>query len=525
MSRSQSTLPVSLLVLFALTSAAEAAGYSGLIKEFDAEKRTITIYIESRDLTKKLTIPTSASVTIDGKPGKLEDIQTGWQGSAFTTGGTTSVRRLSVRSEAPKPRPKPEPKPRPKEEPDPVRTEPAPKRTSASSTASWPQLRGPERNGQSSEQGLKWNWGAQGPAALWSQKGLGEGYSSVAVADGKVFTMGTDGGREVVLAMNLADGQPLWSTPVGSIFRNGQGNGPRGTPTIDGNRVYALGGNGDLVCLDSENGRSIWSKNVLREFGGRNIQWGISESVLIDGDKLICTPGGQRGTMVALNKQNGNVIWTCQVPGNPQASYSSAIAMEVGGVPQYVNMVHDRLIGVHAETGKLLWEDRNAVNSTANCSTPLAFNDAVFYATGYNTGGSLVSLSSSGDATTAKHKYHTDDMKNHHGGMVIVGDFLYGCSDPGFLICLDVDSGQEKWRSRNPGKGSIAYADGYLIVRNEKGPVTLVAANPERYEQIAQFETPQNLRSQRPQWAYPVVADGKLFLRDQDVLLVYDLSK
>lgn len=518
MTRAQKLLSLSLICVFCLHSNAQAAGYSGEIKEIDASKRTITIFVASLDASKTLDISTSVSVTIDGKPGKLEDIKSGYQASATTTGD--SVTRLRVRTkEIPKPTPKP------KSEPDPAPdsgTTAAP--VASNSEASWPQILGPNRNGQSPETGLNWNWGSNGPDSLWYRSGLGEGYSSVAIADGKVFTLGTDGTREAAFALNLSDGEPLWKLPFGSIFNDGTGNGPRGTPTIDGKLLYALGGNGDLASISIETGKGIWSKNILRDFGGSNITWGISESVLIDGDKLICTPGGSRGTMVALNKKTGNVLWTCQAPGNPQAAYSSAIAVEIDGVRQYVNMVHDRLIGVHAETGKLLWEDRKAVNGTANCSTPLQFENSVFYATGYSTGGSLVKLTSQNKSTTAENVYHTRDMKNHHGGMVIVGDYLYGCSDPGMLVCLEVATGKVQWQSRAPGKGSITYADGHLIVRNEQGPITLVAANPDKYEQLAKFETPEQFRSNRTKWSYPVVADRKLFLRDQDTLLVYDLS-
>jgi outer membrane protein assembly factor BamB len=516
-------LSLSLLFSCLSTTSLQAAGYSGEIKAIDATKRTITIYVASLEESKSLQLAASVSVTIDGKPGSLEEIQPGHQASATTLGTSTSVTRLRVRTQPiPKPTPKPEPTPETGSTPD-----PSPRRAADRSTEPdgyWPQILGPARDGQSSETGLNWNWGSDGPKPLWYRSGLGEGFSSVAIAGDKVFTMGTQGNRETVVALDLAGGEIAWTLPTGDKYNEGQGNGPRATPTIDEKMLYALGANGDLACVSIDNGRGVWAKNILREFGGSNITWGISESVLIDGDKLICTPGGSRGTMVALDKRNGNVLWSCQAPGNPPAAYSSAIAVEIDGVPQYVNMVHDRIIGVHAETGRLMWEDRSAVNGTANCSTPLRFGDSIFYSTGYSTGGALVKLTSRSQSTVAEPVYHTREMKNHHGGMVIVGDVLYGCSDPGLLVCLDVATGKVRWQSREPGKGSITYADGHLIVRNEQGPITLVSANPDKYERRAKFETPEQFRSNRMKWSYPVVADRKLFLRDQDTLLVYDLS-
>ena len=398
---------MALLFSFIFPSLSDAAVYSGVVKQFDAKSGSLTISIPVRSFTKQLTISPSASIQIDGKPATLEDIRIGYTGTVSTTG--TQITRVSLKTSASPAKPKPMPKPKPSSTPDP---EPEEEKTSAAENTSavWPQLRGPNRDGISTESGLNWDWASQGPKPLWSQKGFGEGYSSVSVAGGKVYTMGTQGNREAVFAVSLTDGKAIWATPIGNKRGDGMGGGPRATPTIDGEVVYALSANGDLSCMTTAGG-GVWAKNILQEFGGGNITWGISESVLIDGEKLICTPGGQRGTMVALNKRTGKTLWTCQAPGNPQAGYSSAIVIEVGGVKQYVNMVHDRIFGVHAETGEYLWEDKNAVNGTANCSSPIQFADSVFYATGYGTGGSLVSLESSGNKIEATHRYHTRDMK------------------------------------------------------------------------------------------------------------------
>jgi len=518
-SSARCVVPVLLVSLLAVSDAS-AAVYSGIIKEFDAQKRTLTVSIPSRSFSKALSISSSVSITIDGKPAKLEDVKAGDSGTVSTSG--TQVTRISVKTSASPAKPKPAPKPKPMNEPEPE-PEPSESLKTVTTEAIWPQFRGPARDGNSTEKDLNWTWP---PKPLWSQKGLGEGYASVSVgAEGKVFTMGTQGNTACVFAMNLSDGQALWGTAIGNKRDDGMGGGPRSTPSIDGEVIYALSSNGDLACLTAGEGGVIWNKNILREFGGKNITWGISESVLVDGEKLICTPGGQRGTMVALNKRTGQTLWTCQAPGNPQAGYSSAIVVDIDGVRQYVNMVHDRIFGVHAETGEYLWDDRRAVNDTANCSAPVHYLENIFYATGYNTGGSLVNLKNSGNKIIAEHKYHTRDMQNHHGGMVLVDGYLYGSSDPGVFTCLNPHTGEVQWRDRGPGKGSVTYVDGHLIVRNEDGPVTLLKANPKEYQEVGQFQPPQEFRSERKQWAYPVVADKKLFLRDQDVLLVYDLSE
>ena len=335
--------------------------------------------------------------------------------------------------------------------------------------------------------------------------------------------MGTQGDREMVFAMDLETGKPEWATPTGgNAFKDGQGNGPRGTPTIDGNELYALGAGGDLVCLNAENGTVRWSKNILREFGGNNITWGISESVLIDGENLICTPGGRQGTVVALNKNTGNPVWRSNIPGNPAAGYASPIAIDVDGVRQYAVFTSRGLAGIRARDGEPLWGDDSASNGTANCSTALFDDDHVFYASGYGTGGSLVKLSTAGSTTKADRVYHSDDMKNHHGGMVELDGNLYGSNDPGILTCLDFKTGNVKWRDRSVGKGSLTYADGHLYVRSEGGPVALIEAKPDGYSEKGRFDQPQ--RSNKPAWAHPVVADGKLFLRDLDILLVYDVK-
>jgi len=393
--------------------------------------------------------------------------------------------------------------------------------TTASAGGEWNQFRGPNRDNLSPETGLLSSWPDSGPELSWTARGIGEGYSAVSISNGRAYTMGNIGREEKVICLDLATGREIWSVTNGEAFRDGQGNGPRGTPSVVGGKVYSLGGNGDLSCLDAETGSVVWRKNILRDFDGRNIGWGISESVLVDGDKLICSPGGRRATIVALNRNTGNVTWTASVPTSPQAAYSSPIAIEVGGVRQYVNYTHAGVVGVRASDGRVMWGQRESSNGTANCSTPIFYEGNIFTASGYGTGGAMFRLQSRGGQTSSQVAYETKDMKNHHGGMVAVDGYLYGSNDPGVLTCIELRTNRVAWQNRSVGKGAVSYADGHLYVRSEGGPVALVEATPRGYNEKGRFNQPQ--RSGRPSWSHPVIANGKLFLRDMDNLLAYDI--
>ncbi len=518
------------LVILGLSVSLSGAGIIGGTVE-SIRGRTLVVKT-SAETSLELEVGPGAQVTLDRKSADFSKIKPGSQVTIFTD-SRDRVRKVNVRTAKTQPNTSRRPSTRSRtSEPD-SPGKPFPKRGSPSVRSAgtpatddksniWPGFRGSNRNNVSTETGLLQEWPAGGPRLLWSQKSLGAGYSGVAVAHGVVVTMGNQGNVEAVLAMDLRTGRPLWKAENGPIYRDGQGDGPRGTPTIDGQRVYALGANGNLLCAELKTGRRLWQKNILQEFGGRNIQWGISESVLIDGDRLICTPGGSQATMAALNKTNGAVIWRSVVPGNPRAAYASAIRCEVGGVPQYVNFTSQGVIGVAATDGRFLWADDSSSNGTANCSTPLFWKDHIFSASNYGTGGTLLRLASQQGATVATQVFHTDKMKNHHGGMVIVDGHLYGSNDPGILTCIELPSGKIQWENRSVGKGSIIYADGNLILRSENGPIALVAASPQGYQEKSRFDQPQ--RSNHRSWSHPVVADGKLFLRDMDVLLVYDLK-
>jgi outer membrane protein assembly factor BamB len=260
---------------------------------------------------------------------------------------------------------------------------------------------------------------------------------------------------------------------------------------------------------------------VLREFKGLIPNWGICESVLVDQNRLICTPGGDEGTVVALEAETGKPIWAARVSETDRAGYASAAVAEVGGVRQYVVFTSRGTVGVRADDGRDLWRDDSAANGTANCSSPLVAGDLVFTSSGYGTGGSLVKLAAGSSGVTAKRVYHTNELKSHHGEMVIVDGLIFGSNDPGVFTCLELATGKLKWRSREPGKGSVTFADNRLYIRTEGGTMALVEASGQAYKELGRFDEPH--RSSSSAWPHPVVASGRLFLRDQDRLLCYDV--
>jgi outer membrane protein assembly factor BamB len=389
----------------------------------------------------------------------------------------------------------------------------------------WPQWRGVHRTAKSEETGLLKEWPKEGPPLAWKATGLGDGYSEVSVAKGRIFTMGErrdpkDPKAQVetfVIALDEAKGKEIWATRIGD--RHGDG-GPRSTPTVDGDRVYALSPQGDLLCLDAATGKKRWGKNLPKDFGGSVGGWRYCESVLIDGDRLICTPGGKDATLVALNKKTGETVWKSKVPDGDRAEYSSVVIADVDGQKQYLQFLQSGVVGIKAADGKYLWRYGHPANGTANCSTPIYHDGRVFAASAYGTGGGLAHLTRDGDKTTAKEAYFKKEMENHHGGMVLVDGYLYG-EGGGRLYCIEFKSGKVMWQDGKPGKGSIAYADGRLYYRNEGGPVTLVEANPKKYVERGRFDPP---KGGNPAWQHPVIANGKLYIRHADLLLCYDVK-
>ncbi len=396
------------------------------------------------------------------------------------------------------------------------------------SQGEWPQWRGPKRDGLCPEKGLLKEWKGDGPQLLWQAKGLGKGFSSVAIAGGRIYTMGQRKSEAYLLALDLKDGKVEWTAKVG-------GGEPNCTPTVDGGRVHAIGRDGDIVCCDTAGGKEVWRKNFGKDFGGKMMSgWGYSESPLVDGEHLVCTPGGKDAMIVALEKETGTLVWKAAMPdelgsrGQDGAGYSSIVVSEACGVRQYIQLAGRGIVSVAARDGKFLWGYNRIANDTANIPTPIVKGDYVFCSSGYGAGAALLKLVKDKDGLKAEEVYFlpSKEMQNHHGGMVLVGDHIY-CGhgqNEGFPLSIEMKTGKVAWKpGRGPGEGSAAvlYADGRLYFRYQNGVMALIEANPQEYVLKGTFKIASHLGES---WPHPVISGGRLYLRDQDVLLCYGLK-
>jgi len=384
----------------------------------------------------------------------------------------------------------------------------------------WPQWRGPRRDGLSRETGLLKKWPEDGPKRLWTARGLGIGFSSMAVANSMIFTAGDKEGKTFLTALDL-DGKLLWQTPNGPAWK-GNPAGSRSTPTVDDGRVYYLSAHGNLLCADARTGKPIWSLNILERFQGRNITWGLAESPLIDGEKLICCPGGPRSAMVALDKKTGKTVWVCPGAGD-KPGYASAIAVEQDGLRLYVTMTSRAAIGVAAETGKLLWRLPHKTAYDCNIPTPIYHAGHIFIDSGYGSGGALLRLVVKGQGAGVQEVWRTKTLDNHHGGVILVEGYLYGSSHRGKWVCLDIKTGKAAYVANGVGKGSVTYADGMLYTYSERGAMGLVPATPTGHNVVSRFRVPPG--GSGPFWAHPVVSGGRLYLRHADALHCYDIAR
>lgn len=389
---------------------------------------------------------------------------------------------------------------------------------SGTTTADWPQWRGPQRNGVSNETGLLKQWSTSGPPLVWSSSNLGSGYGSISVAGDRVFVQGLKGRESSVSSLNRADGKLVWSRALGPTDSEDRGPGPRGTPTVDGDRVYVLTEHGDLACLRVQDGSTLWQRNILKDFGARNIPWLISESPLIDGSNVIVTPGGRNAGVVALDKLSGKTVWTSKELSD-EAGYASPIAGDVQGVRTLMTLTSEAGVGVRASDGKLMWRYPRVANGTANIATPVFHDNKVFYTSDYGVGGVLLGLTAQAGSVQSSEIYFTREMQNHHGGVVLVNGYLYGFNNS-ILAALEFATGKLMWRHRSVGKGSLVYADGHLVILSEDNVVGLAEANPTAYREKGRFPIADQ---GWPSWAHPVVAGGRLYIRNQGTLASYDI--
>ncbi|WP_437194100.1 PQQ-binding-like beta-propeller repeat protein [Planctomicrobium sp. SH527] len=399
----------------------------------------------------------------------------------------------------------------------------------------WPQWRGENRDGKAVEPGLKLDWEKSPPSHLWTIEGMGNGYASVSIVNNHLFTTGNFPEGQAVVCINLATNKPAWRTLVTSGKPRHDYEGSRCTPTIDGDRLYVVSSDGGISCLKVDNGELLWSRKFQDDFGGELMSgWGFSESPLVDGDKVLCTPGGNDAAMVALDKVTGKEIWRTAVPyqgdrGKKGAGYSSIVISEAGGVRQYVQLIGHGLIGVRAEDGKLLWGYDKVANAVANIPTPICKGDFVFASTGYQTGACLLKITKAKkDEVKATEVYFLDakTFQNHHGGMILDGDYVYAGHQhgKGIPICIHLPTGKIRWggRVRPVGEGSaaITQVNDQLIFRYQDGTLALIKATESEYVPQGSFEP---VFQERESWAHPVVAGGKLYLREQDKLMCYKL--
>jgi outer membrane protein assembly factor BamB len=402
--------------------------------------------------------------------------------------------------------------------------------TASAWTEDWPQWRGMNRDGHSRETGLLKEWPKEGPKLIWQVNNLGKGYATPSVTGGRIYLMSNQGLEdEFVNALDVKDGKKIWSTRIGKVGNPDQKpNFPaaRSTPTVDGAVLYALGSDGDLVCLESATGKLRWQKSLRTDFGGLAPTWAYAESPLVDGDVLACVPGGKDSTMVALNKRSGEVIWKAAVPGGDMAGYASLIIANVGSIKQYIAYTANGLVGVDAKTGQFLWRYEKTKGSMGmSIQTPVARNGYVFSGAS-RVGGGAVRLNAAQGTVTAEEAYFDPKLPSAIGGEVLVGDFLYGSGSQS-LMCVEFNTGQIKWNERSIAPGSLCYADGMLYLHGEDGNVALVEASPDAYRERGRFmppNPPQHGNAMEKSWAYPIIADGRLYIRDLDMMWCYDIK-
>lgn len=389
----------------------------------------------------------------------------------------------------------------------------------------WPGWRGPARDDVSTETGLLKSWPEDGPKKLWTSTDVGLGYAGIAVVDGVLYTLGADDESEFAMALSVETGEKLWSTKIGEFLRNGFGGGPRSTPTVAGDLVVCISGRGSIACLSRSDGAIQWSTS-MGDLGGEKLpKWGFAESALVDGDRVICTPGGRDGTVACLSLATGEKLWqSADLASEPH--YSSVIVAEHYGKPQYVQLTVDNVFGLDPATGNVLWQEK-WYGQTAVIPTPIYHDGHVYVTSGYGVGCMLLRISPDNEVEKV---YENKVMKNHHGGVIRIGEYLYGYSDKNGRICQNFMTGEQVWSDdgKDRIKGAVACADGMLYWLEENtGDCVLSEVTAEGWTEVSRFtlEPQTQQRSDRGKiWTHPVISNGRLYLRDQEIICCYDIS-
>ena len=396
----------------------------------------------------------------------------------------------------------------------------------------WHQWRGPNRNGISKETGVNLNWSEKKPTLLWTFREAGAGYSAPVIVGNILYCQGAKEGNDFAFAIDTKKGELKWKQILGDVFVQDRGNGPRGSVTVDGEKLYLIRGGGQIHCLAAADGKMLWHKNLVEDFGGSIMsQWGYSESPLIDGNLVICTPGGEKGTIIALDKNSGELVWSCRELTD-QCGYSSPIVVDIEGIRQYIQLTAKGVAGVAAKDGKLLWKNDIESFRVASIPTPIYCDKTVYITNGYNTGCLLIKLTKDGDSFKTETIYANKNMINHHGGVVLLNDYVYGYSDTHGWVCQNLKTGENVWNQRinDVSKGAILAVNDRLLLLNERnGLLTVIEASPDGWKEFGRLEIPERSEEESSKdkmvWTHPVVANGKLYIRDHELMFCFDLSK